>query len=392
MHKINQLKICQIERDPVDPSRRRVFSSGGFEYDNESYFLGLEYAGNDVFVKPNSLEKQIDVYSDENKEQLLETFPIRDRASEHANPSLRTVSNNQLFSWNGFQVYARLSRPAEFVYVRPHPNEKELDLFSDEHMTAHVGRATIGFDPDNPSLILDGIDRDAQMRFLSYSKADVISFWKRRTSGEVISRIAKDAGLAYEDMERIFKVNNIGVIKGNAADLQDFVQHYHPNARIVTEFKGPCNPIEIKCEHGHYFERLPVNIKDGAWCPDCYQAERFKNEARCRDAVERVLGAKFNKSNPPWLISDAGRKMHLDMYNDQLKIAVEYNGRQHYEVSAFHHQRPEDLQRQQQNDARKEALCKEHGVTLITVPYTIEPKAFDAFIKRVCNRLGIKLG
>ena len=61
----------------------------------------------------------------------------------------------------------------------------------------------------------------------------------------------------------------------------------------------------------------------------------------------------------------------LDVYIPSLKIAFEYQGEQHYNVSDFFGGE-EGLKNNQERDARKRALCLENGVTLIEWRYDEE--------------------
>lgn len=66
-------------------------------------------------------------------------------------------------------------------------------------------------------------------------------------------------------------------------------------------------------------------------------------------------------ASPVWL----GRQ-HLDIFIPSLSVAVEYQGRQHYEPIE-HFGGEEAFMETQRRDTRKLALCKKHGVTLIYV-------------------------
>jgi hypothetical protein len=85
----------------------------------------------------------------------------------------------------------------------------------------------------------------------------------------------------------------------------------------------------------------------------------------------------FQHIRPDWLVNPTtGKRMELDWYNPELKLAVEFNGRQHYEYTPFYHGNdPQEgqvcFQEQQRRDREKESLCLRHGVYLIVVPYTI---------------------
>ncbi len=62
--------------------------------------------------------------------------------------------------------------------------------------------------------------------------------------------------------------------------------------------------------------------------------------------------------------------LELDGFCEEIGVAFEYNGRQHYEnVPFFHNNRPENLIAQQRRDSMKEELCFKHWIVLITIRY-----------------------
>lgn len=97
-----------------------------------------------------------------------------------------------------------------------------------------------------------------------------------------------------------------------------------------------------------------------------------KGEKECKRSVEKLLGKKFTKVRPDFLKYKTGRNLELDMYNDELKIAVEYNGKQHYEYTTIFHKSEEDFYNALERDEFKKDKCDEEGITLIIVPYTVK--------------------
>jgi len=73
--------------------------------------------------------------------------------------------------------------------------------------------------------------------------------------------------------------------------------------------------------------------------------------------------------------------MELDGYNQDLKIAIEYNGKQHYVFPNGFHKTIEEFEKQKERDLLKLDLCDKNGVYLITVPYTIELKFISKYIE-----------
>lgn len=76
---------------------------------------------------------------------------------------------------------------------------------------------------------------------------------------------------------------------------------------------------------------------------------------------------EYNKKHPE-IISNKGRKLELDIFLPNIKIAFEYQGIQHYKENYFADQKK--FNRQQENDKLKKIKCKEIGISLYCIPYT----------------------
>jgi len=99
-----------------------------------------------------------------------------------------------------------------------------------------------------------------------------------------------------------------------------------------------------------------------------------KGETRCRNWLEKKFGLEFPRMRPKWLknpLSNTGI-LELDCYNEQLKLAVEYNGAQHYKYVKPFHSSPDKLLDQKIRDKIKKKLCEKNGVRLVIVPYNVK--------------------
>jgi hypothetical protein len=63
--------------------------------------------------------------------------------------------------------------------------------------------------------------------------------------------------------------------------------------------------------------------------------------------------------------------LELDGYCEELMIALEYNGIQHYVWPNFYHSKVEDFFSQRDRDQIKEDICKKRNICLIRIPYTV---------------------
>ena len=93
-----------------------------------------------------------------------------------------------------------------------------------------------------------------------------------------------------------------------------------------------------------------------------------KGEILCKQAVEKIFGKPFIKIRPEFLKNNVTNKnLELDMYNEDLKLAVEYQGHQHKKYVPFFHKNYEHFLTQKYRDEIKKMLCKQHGICLIEV-------------------------
>lgn len=74
---------------------------------------------------------------------------------------------------------------------------------------------------------------------------------------------------------------------------------------------------------------------------------------------------EFSRSKPKWLTHN----LELEIYNDSLKIAVEYQGHEHYEYHHDIHKNKVGFKYQNRMNKLKAKLCKQNGVCLVVVPY-----------------------
>ena len=68
--------------------------------------------------------------------------------------------------------------------------------------------------------------------------------------------------------------------------------------------------------------------------------------------------------------------MRLDFYIDRLKIAIECQGTQHFQLCEFYKFTQDTFELYKQRDARKKELCNEHGIEII---YFSDMKYVDDF-------------
>ena len=116
-----------------------------------------------------------------------------------------------------------------------------------------------------------------------------------------------------------------------------------------------------------------------------------KPELLCRDVLESYFNMPFSKARPDFLrnpVTGNKHNLELDCYNPNLRLAVEYNGAQHYKYIPFFHRNYDAFTNQKYRDELKRRICADNGITVLEVPYTVKYSNIPAFIMGNLNKLG----
>ncbi len=106
-----------------------------------------------------------------------------------------------------------------------------------------------------------------------------------------------------------------------------------------------------------------------------------KGEYKCQEVLENYFKKPFVNVRPKWLKNPETMKcLELDCYNEEVKVALEYNGIQHYKFPNGISKSKEDFDKQVSRDNIKKVICEARGVILIVVPYTIKHDNIENFI------------
>lgn len=106
---------------------------------------------------------------------------------------------------------------------------------------------------------------------------------------------------------------------------------------------------------------------------ECSKKGIQRSENQARSAIAQLTGKEFKKVRPKWLSIKKENKqrasnLELDAYNEELKLALEYQGEQHFKSIPFFN-RKTTLTEIQMNDMLKLELAQKQGVRIIYVNY-----------------------
>lgn len=151
-----------------------------------------------------------------------------------------------------------------------------------------------------------------------------------------------------------------------------------------------------KCELGHTFRRSYNSIIiNNSFCNVCTTGFQ---EMLAKTIMEKLFRRPFVKTRIAGSKSVGGKTLEVDLFNEDLGLAVEMNGFQHYQVVDFTGKGRKAAERnfsiQQENDRRRAQACKDAGITLVVVRELGEVTPVEKFRKMIaeaCRGAGIAL-
>ena len=128
-----------------------------------------------------------------------------------------------------------------------------------------------------------------------------------------------------------------------------------------TEYQSATKHVIITCPlHGDFWQTPNRHINAYQGCPTCNES-KLENEVRIflnESKIKFITQKRFD-----WL----GRQS-LDFYIEDLKIAIECQGKQHFEKGGWEKSHIDLLKQYaviKERDERKRNLCAEHGIKIL---------------------------
>lgn len=182
--------------------------------------------------------------------------------------------------------------------------------------------------------------------------------------------------------QRAGKYNNLEYLRPDLTIEWDYEKNQN-SPSDYTEFSDKkVSWICLKCNHP--WEAQIKSRSNGRGCPKCSQS---KGEKKIYNfLVEHNV--KFKDEFPLDGCRYKGQ-LYLDFYLSDYRIAIEYNGKHHYEPVRFSYsileeQAKENLRLQKKKDKIKEKYCRDNDIRLLVIPYwefdNIEKIMKDTFL------------
>ncbi|OED39817.1 hypothetical protein AB834_00070 [PVC group bacterium (ex Bugula neritina AB1)] len=183
-----------------------------------------------------------------------------------------------------------------------------------------------------------------------------------------------------------------------AGNIKKTIEDCHEIAKskggkcLSTQYVNCDSKLKWQCHKKHIWETPYSNIQQGSWCPDCSTS---KSEKICRYIFETIFKKPFPVIKPDFLKTKKYKwGLELDGFCENLNLAFEHQGRQHYEFVERFHRTPENFKNQLQRDQDKKDLCKKNNVKLIEIPAIgniIKTQDVPDFIVNELNELKFKV-
>lgn len=233
---------------------------------------------------------------------------------------------------------------------------------------------------------------------------------KKRTREEILNNILalkdkrckinqKENGYLYSYVIRIFgswkkAIEAAGLNYKNICSHEKWSKERILNEICLMEYKSASYAFKY---HG---KLLNAAIKYfGSWRLAVefagYNYDNIRRHHFCEHEVEEILKGIFitvhTQKTFKWL--KYKRKLFVDFYMDNIKVAIEYNGEQHYRVIDFSGKNPEKAKLEfktiKARDRTKRRLLKKHGIKLIEIKYT--ENINEENIRRILLENGVSL-
>lgn len=173
----------------------------------------------------------------------------------------------------------------------------------------------------------------------------------------------------------------IGNVRSNTKEFKQKVKNLVGDEyTVLGKYTNSITPILMKHNRCKYeFKITPAKFLSGRRCSACKETigEALVRQVLTANNIKYIYGYQISN------LVDKG-KLHLDFWIPEYRVAIEYDGLQHYKPIEYFGGENQ-FKRQHKHDLMKDKYCKDNGIDLIRIPYTYTTK------EQVRQILSIKL-
>ena len=153
-----------------------------------------------------------------------------------------------------------------------------------------------------------------------------------------------------------------------------------------VDYKGANEDVNITCPKHGDFPQPPTSHLSGHGCPTCSESRGELIVAKLLNTLEIQFDPQKKFEGCTNLkVGRYCRRLSFDFYLPELNAVIEYDGEQHFEPIKGRGGE-EKFKKIQIYDEIKNKYCKDNGIKMIRIPYTIK---FDDILLLLKNELGI---
>tara|TARA_B100001250_G_C19752946_1_gene768677 strand:+ start:62 stop:1480 length:1419 start_codon:yes stop_codon:yes gene_type:complete len=182
-------------------------------------------------------------------------------------------------------------------------------------------------------------------------------------------RVVRESGCPFCTGKYVSDTNSLA---NNAPDIAKQFDIEKNFPKLPKDYAiGSNEEVWWKCDnpdHRGWKAPIAARMRQSIGCYICNQEERFASESRLFDIVKEIYPElKVERAiRPKWLDG-----LEIDIYVPELQLAIEYQGRQHYEPIEFFGGE-KAFKNRVRLDEKKRKLLKEKNIHLLEWKYTIE--------------------
>ena len=149
---------------------------------------------------------------------------------------------------------------------------------------------------------------------------------------------------------------------------------------LVGDYINQTTPVLLRHSCGFIWKTRPGEVIHGkSRCPKC-----SRKRSRGEKLIENYLkesGIEFEVEK----LLDNNSRQRFDFYleNFKYKIAIEFNGEQHYKETNYFSTNLETLQ---ERDKRKAEYCLQNNIELVIIPYTLSDNEIYKILQNIINK------